>query len=196
MATGSTDENLQVLQEVISAFAGLNIAYALGGSWASSLHGQPRFTQDADISVDPFPGKEAALCARFGDDYYLSLPAIQQAVRQRSSFNIINTRLSFKVDIFVRKERPFERSVMARRQPVHLSDAADQPIMLVSPEDIILLKLEWYHLGNEASDRQWNDILGVLKVQAGRLDDAYLDRWAADLNVRDLLARARQESKV
>jgi len=58
---------------------------------------------------------------------------------------------------------------------------------------VILFKLRWYRLGNEASDQQWSDVLGVMKVQAGRLDDAYLDYWAAALNVRDLLDRARKE---
>jgi hypothetical protein len=68
--------------------------------------------------------------------------------------------------------------------------------MLVSPEDIILLKLEWYRLGGGTSERQWQDILGVLQVQAGRLDQAYLDHWSADLGIADLLQRARQESAV
>jgi hypothetical protein len=190
----STDENLRVVREVTAAFDSLAIPYALGGSWSSSLLGRPRFTQDADLSVDPFAGKEAALCACFGPDYYVSLPAVQQAVLQRSSFNIINTRISFKVDVFVCKERPFEESVMNRRRPISVPDLPERPIMLVSPEDIILLKLEWYRLGNETSDRQWNDILGVLKVLADNLDTAYLDHWAADLNVSDLLSRARKES--
>ncbi|HZT80221.1 MAG TPA: hypothetical protein VFA26_08365, partial [Gemmataceae bacterium] len=62
--------------------------------------------------------------------------------------------------------------------------------------DLILFKLRWYRLGNEVSEKQWDDVLSVLKVQAGRLDDAYLDRWAAELHVADLLAKARQESVV
>jgi len=57
-----------------------------------------------------------------------------------------------------------------------------------------VLKLEWYRLGNEISDRQWHDILGVMKVQAGRLDASYLDHWAGDLRIRHLLPRARQEA--
>jgi hypothetical protein len=193
---GSTDENLTVLYEVIGALDTLGIRYALGGSWASSLLGQPRFTQDADIFVDPFPGQEHAFCGCFNEDYYVSEPAVQQAVRQRASFNIINTRVSFKVDFFVRRQRPFEQSVMDRRRPVSLPEWPDRPLVLVSPEDIVLLKLEWYRLGDEKSDRQWSDVLGVLKVQAGRLDGPYLDRWAALLNVTDLLARARADSQI
>ena len=64
---------------------------------------------------------------------------------------------------------------------------------VITPEDTILLKLEWYRIGGEISDRQWSDILGVMQTQAGRLDDAYLDHWAADIGVKDLLDRIRAE---
>jgi hypothetical protein len=188
------DENLRVIQEVTSIFSALDIVYALGGSMASSLLGKPRFTEDADITVEPFPGREQDLSARFGPDYYLSLAAVEEAVRQRSSFNIVHTTSGFKIDVFVRKDRPFEESVFTRRHTVPVADHPGETIVLVSPEDIILLKLEWFRKGGEISDRQWGDILGVLKVQFGKLDDAYLDYWAAELKVGDLLARARQET--
>ena len=191
----SNDENLRVVQEVTSIFSALGIAYALGGSIASSLLGKPRFTVDADLAAEPFPEKEQEFVAKFGPDYYISLPAVQQAVQQRSSFNIIHTPSGFKVDVFVRKDRPFEHAVMSRRRTAPLADHPGETIVLVSPEDIILLKLEWFRMGGGISDRQWSDILGVLKVQAGNLDEAYLDFWAAELNVSDLLARARQESQ-
>ena len=186
-------ENLRVVQEVASIFSALDIAYALGGSMASSLLGMPRFTQDADLTAEPFPGKESALVGRFGPDYYVSLPTVQQAVLQRSAFNIIHTTSGFKLDVFVRKDRPFEQSVMMRRRTVQLADRPGESIVLVSPEDIILFKLEWYRTGGGVSDRQWSDVLGVLKVQAGKFDANYLDHWAEDLKVSDLLARARQE---
>jgi hypothetical protein len=189
-----SDDNLPVVLEVIAVLTRLDIPYALGGSWASSLLGKMRFTHDADITVEPFAGKEEAFCAAFGPEYYVSLPAARRALDERSSFNIIHTPTTFKVDVFVRKDRPFEQSVMQRRQARFLADVPGQAVQVVSAEDIILLKLEWYRLGHEISERQWADVLGVMEVQAGRLDDAYLDRWAADLGVADLLARARQES--
>jgi hypothetical protein len=187
-------QNLRGLRDVLRVFDALAIPYAVSGSMASSLYGIPRFTRDADITAEPFPGKEAQLAAGFGDDYYLSLPAIQDALRRRSSFNIINTRTGFKVDVFLGKEAPFERSAMARRLALDLPDVPGEPLIVLAPEDVLLFKLRWYRLGNESSDQQWTDILGVLKAQAGKLDEAYLDHWAADLKVADLLARARQES--
>lgn len=185
--------NLRVLRETVDALTRLGIPYALGGSMASSVHGIARYTRDADLTVEPFPGREAELVAAFGPDYYVSLPAVRDAVRARTSFNIINSREGFKVDVFVRKETPFEESALRRSAPFVFPDDPARPVMVHAPEDVILFKLRWYRLGNEASDQQWGDVIGVLKVKAGGLDDAYLDRWAADLGVTDLLARARQE---
>jgi hypothetical protein len=187
-------DNLRVLLEVLAAFDSLGIAYALGGSLASGIHGTTRFTSDADVSVEPFEGLEAGLIARFGPDYYASVEAIRQALQDRSTFNIINTSVGFKVNVFVRKDRPFDRSLMARRVFVAMSDAPDRPVAVVTAEDSILLKLEWYRLGGEISERQWLDVLGVMRVQADRLDQSYLDRWAAELGVTDLLADARRDA--
>src|SRR5260370_957680 len=78
----------------------------------------------------------------------------------RSSFNIINTAAGFKVDLFVRKDRPFEQSAMSRRVAVDLPDAPGQPIVLHTAEDVILFKLAWYRLGNHASEQQLKDVLG------------------------------------
>jgi len=186
-------ENLRVVREVAGVFDRLAIPYALGGSVASSVHGINRFTRDADLSAEPFPGREGEFAGSFGPDYYLSVPAIRDAVRDRSCFNIINTSTGFKIDVFVRKDRAFERSAMERRLSVMLPDLPEQPMSFVTAEDAILFKLEWYRLGNEALDQQWKDIIGILKVQGGKLDETYLDRWAAELKVTDLLAKARQE---
>ena len=189
-----TTEQLRVLREVLDIVTSMHIDYALGGSWASSMMGKMRFTHDADITVEPFPGREKEFCARFGVDYYISLPAVQDAVRRRSTFNILYTPLSFKVDCFVRKDRPFEVSAMARRQARTFPGDSAQSIVCISPEDLILFKLEWYRLGNETSEQQWKDIRGVFETQGDRLDQAYLDHWAAELGVADLLQRVRQES--
>jgi hypothetical protein len=189
-----TIENLNVVREVAAAFRALEIAYALGGSLASSLYGAPRYTLDADLTAEPFPGRVELFVKRFGPEYYMSVPAIEQAIRDRSTFNIIHTSVGFKVDVFIQKDRAFDRSLLSRRQPSALLDPPEPPIDVVAPEDILLLKLEWFRLGGETSDRQWLDILGVLRSQSGRLDEGYLELWAKELNVADLLEEARQEA--
>jgi hypothetical protein len=187
------NQNLTVLREVLRVLTQLDIVHALGGSMASSLYGVARFTRDADLTVEPFPGKEEAFAAAFGPDYYLSLPAIRQAVAQRSSFNVLHTREGFKVDLFVRKDQPFEESALKRRIMLALPDMLQQALAVLAAEDVLLFKLLWYRLGQEVSAQQWTDVIGVLRVQKGHLDEAYLDHWAAAVNVMDLLARARAE---
>jgi hypothetical protein len=189
-------QNIDDLRNVLRVFTRFGIPYALGGSMASSLYGISRHTRDADITVEPFPGQEEALISAFGPEYYVSLSAVQQAVRNRSSFNIIDTTSGFKVDVFVRKEEAFEIAALQRRQSLELPDAPGEPLVLYTPEDIILFKLRWYRLGNESADQQWSDVLGVLKVQGERLDFAWLEQWAALLGVSDLLQRARQQAQV
>jgi hypothetical protein len=186
-------DNLRALRKVLRVFTGLGIPYALGGSMASSVYGIDRYTRDADITVEPFPGKAAALAGAFGEDYYVSLPAIEQALREQSSFNILDLSTAFKVDVFIRKDRPFEHSAMSRRVEFDFPDLPGQPLTLHTAEDVVLFKLGWYQLGNEVSEQQWKDVIGVLRVQAGKLDQTYLEHWAKELALTDLLTRARNE---
>jgi hypothetical protein len=186
--------NLPIVREVMAAFRRLGVPCALGGSWASTILGEPRMTQDADVTAEPFLSQAPAFVRSFGPDYYVSLAAVEDAIRRPSSFNVIHLPTAFKVDVFIRKDRPFDRSALQRRIPTPAPDAPGEMIDVVSPEDVILFKLEWYRLGGEVSNQQWGDVLGVLRVQAGRLDSAYLDHWAADLGVADLLAKARAEA--
>src|SRR5262249_26521250 len=142
------DEGLRIVKFVTGEFEKMGIPYVLGGSIASGVQGMPRLTQDADISVEPFPGKEQDIASRFVNDYYVSLPAVREAVRDRRSFNVIHTPSAFKVDVFVRKEREFDRSAMNRRRLVEFAQQGIGQLYVLSPEDIILHKFEWYRLGD------------------------------------------------
>lgn len=191
----NTDNFQPGLFHVIAVFDALGIPYAIGGSIASSIHGIGRMTRDADVTAEPFPGREAEFVARFDpSEYYIRLPAVREAIRDRSSFNVLHPPSGFKIDVFVRSDEPFERAAFARKVWERLPDESLPPLAFHSAEDIILFKLRWYRLGGEVSDRQWGDVLGVLKVQADRLDDDYLDHWATELGVADLLNRARSEA--
>ena len=94
------------------------------------------------------------------------------------------------------RDRSFDQESFRRRRLARLDPDIDLESFLQSAEDTVLAKLEWYRLGGGVSEIQWRDIQGILKAQAERLDSTYLHRWAQELDVSDLLARAMREAGV
>jgi hypothetical protein len=188
-------ESINVVMIVVEVFGRLQIPYLIGGSMASALYGVARSTLDADMVADIQQEQVGALVAALGDDFYADEDMIRGAIRQRSSFNLIHLKTMFKVDVFIHKDRPFDQVQFKRRIEQVFAIAPERKAFMASAEDTILAKLEWYRLGSEISDRQWRDILGIMKVQAGRLDLDYLRKWAVELKVTDLLQRALKESE-
>jgi hypothetical protein len=195
-AETTTVEFLRETRELVRILDRLGITYALSGSVASSIFGIDRYTRDADLAVEPFAGKVVEFVQAFGPEYYVSEIAVRDAVTNRSTFNVINTSTGFKADFFVRKDVPFELSAMCRRTRLSLPDDPSQAISIYTAEDILLFKLRWYRLGGEVSEQQWTDVLGILRAQGERVDSDYLEHWAAELQISDLVARARAEAAI
>lgn len=188
-------ESVSVMMLVVNVFEGLQIPYLISGSMASALYGVARSTLDADMVAEIHLEQVGVLVKTLGNDFYADDDLIRDAIHHHSSFNLIHLTTIFKVDVFIRKERPFDRIQFQRRVEQLFATNPEQKAFMTTAEDIILAKLEWYRIGNEISDRQWRDILGILKVQTGRLDLDYLNYWAIELNVADLLQRALKESE-
>jgi hypothetical protein len=187
-------QEIMVLADFVSILEQLGIAYTVCGSLASSVYGAVRFTQDADLTVEPFENNAQKLLELLKPGYYVSKDAVSNALRQRSSFNVIHFETAFKIDIFVRKDTAFEKQLLTRRKLLKFSDSLEKSFSVVSPEDIVLLKMLWYRDSNCTSERQWADVIGVLKVQAGKLDLQYLKKWAGILGVSELLEKALSEA--
>jgi hypothetical protein len=187
-------EPTRVVAILARVFDALGIRYVVGGSFASSIYGVPRATQDVDLVADVRLAHADPIAKALTEEFYVDADMIRDAVRRRASFNVIHLATMFKADVFVPKGDSWSNEEMARARTEEL-DAPDGKVAVrfASPEDTLLHKLVWYKLGNEISERQWRDVLGLLEVQGEALDQQYLDRWAPALDVVDLLARARQQ---
>lgn len=185
-------EPIAVTLAVTTAFDDLGLRYLVGGSLASSVHGIPRSTEDVDLLVE-LPGRHVdALAAALSPSFYVDADMIRDAVLRRSSFNVIHLATMFKVDVFVSDGSPLLLEEMIRAEIVQLGDPP-RDVRVCTAEDIVVQKLEWFRQGGGVSERQWRDLLGVLRVRSGRLDLEYTTRWARHLGVESLLERALAE---
>ncbi len=173
----------EAVGRLVRRLEALGIPYMVAGAVASSHHGRPRATNDADVVIDPTPqALEALLAALPGDGFYVDAKIAREALRDRRLFNVIDRETAFRVDLMIRRERPFSREEFARRQRRELEGL---PVFIATAEDTILSKLEWAGKAGH-SERHLTDALGVLQVSGDRIDRAYVERWAGALGVEDL----------
>jgi hypothetical protein len=172
----------------------LGVRYCVGGSVASSVYGEVRTTLDLNFVADLDPRHVDAFVAAVETDFHVVDEAIRRAIDDRSSFNLIHEETLVKADVYVPPDDPTHLEQLARSHRVALRSEPGSEVELASPEDVVIHKLRWYEMGGQLSDRQWRDVLGVLKVQNPTLDLGYLESAAAALGLSELLARARSET--
>ena len=171
----------------------LGIPYHVGGSVASSAHGMYRASADIDFVIDPTGDQLETLARALESEFYVSRSAIAEALSRRSTFNAIHDQTSFKIDFFIKGATPFDAEELRRSIRQAVGDELGHTVLLKSPEDTVLRKLEWYRRGGEVSERQWQDVLSILAAARGQLDQTYLERWSRELGIADLLDRAQKE---
>ena len=171
------------LAVVVSVLDAAEVPHMVSGSVASARHGETRATQDIDIVIDPTPDQVDRICDEFRAlGWYVGDG--RAALDHRSQFNVIDTDTGWKIDLVIRRGRPFSLEEFARRVPTTLGEV---DTWIVTVEDSILSKLEW--AAASGSERQLSDVRSMLSQQGDTLDRAYLEHWAAELGVDDLLRR-------
>jgi hypothetical protein len=155
-----------------------------------------RTTLAVDMVAELEPGHVAPFVAGLADRFYVDEVSVREAVKGRTSFNLFHLETMVKVDVFLPKERPFDRQQLARRIAERVNPDSTDALWILTAEDVILAKLDWFRMGGEASERQWRDVLGVMKTQGDRLDVNYLLQWAEQLRARDLLEQALDEADI
>jgi hypothetical protein len=176
---------LDLVGQVAAILDDLGILYALGGSMASSLIGEPRSTVDVDIAIRVDDGSEEALLERANAEFYVPVDAARAAIRAHSSFNLVDAAHGLKVDLFVLGDGLLDRMQIERRMNITIPGVADR-IWVTSPEDQVLRKLDWYRSAGE-SERQWRDVLGILRIHGDVMDRSYLEETARQLDLGALL---------
>jgi len=185
----------QALNPVVLALDALGIPYQIVGSVASSAYGIARATLDVDLTADMNDSHARPLVERLRDTYYIDEDRVHDATLRRSSFNAIHLESMVKVDVFVLKAAAYDRVAFARRRLENLGEAATpHALYIASAEDVLLSKLDWYRQGGLISEQQWNDVLGLLKVQHPFMDWEYIQHWAETLGLADLLAKALNQA--
>jgi hypothetical protein len=180
----------EVLKIVAEKLDDCGIAYMIVGSFASNVHGKPRTTHDADMVIEIDEPSLEKFAQALGNDFYFDVEAAKDAIRSNFMCNALHYDTGFKIDFFIRKNKAFAHSEFERRE---INDLLGRPSWFASAEDTILSKLEWSKMGE--SERQFNDAANVAKVQGEKLDFNYLQRWAADLQIENLLNRLLEEIK-
>jgi hypothetical protein len=188
-------DSIKVSLLVTRALEDLGIPYLIGGSLASVIHGKPRLTNDVDIVADIKESHINALVSLLESGFFIDTLAIRRAIRERSSFNIIDLESMFKVDIFIVRGDTWSREQMRQREAKQLIEGDNSTVrQIANAETIVLQKLWWFRKGGEISHKQWDDIIGVLEVRSDELDYDYLQVWAAELGVSDLLKKSFAET--
>jgi hypothetical protein len=178
----------EVLRRITSALGAAGIPYMLTGSFASAHHGAPRSTQDIDIVIAPTPEQLQVFIKNLpATQYYADLDASLDAHQRKSLFNIIDLDTGWKIDLIIRKSRPFSREEFERRLP---ASVAGLTLFVASAEDVIIAKLEWSTLAK--SQRQIEDAAGILRLRWNSLDRSYLKKWIRDLGLEKEWHQARR----
>ena len=180
----------EAFRSVLAALDRAEIPFVVGGSIASGIHGVPRQTNDVDILIQPTRTQLKQLVELLDREFYVDLETAVDAVKSGRSFNAIHRHDAVKFDFFPALSA-FEQREISRTVWSKAIEGLEFPV--ASAEDTILAKLVWFRRGGEVSDRQWHDILGILKIQGSRLDQAYLSEWSRQLQVDDLLVKAQAQ---
>lgn len=187
---------IEITFKVVRVFEKLGIGYHIGGSLASSAFGIARATLDVDVVSDIRLEQVLPFVESLKKEFYVDVEMICDAIKRYSSFNLIHLETMIKIDVFCLKDRPYDSQAFLRRIQKPVSENGLLRLFFATPEDIILNKLEWYKKSGEVLDRQWSDVLGVMKVQGSELDMPYLKQWAKKLGILELLEKALKDAGI
>ncbi|MDA1266362.1 MAG: hypothetical protein O2816_14885 [Planctomycetota bacterium] len=181
--------------ELAGILESIGARYLIGGSLASTVWAEPRFTQDVDLISDLALDQVPDLLGHLGESWYADEVLIREAIATHASFNVIRLAGMVKIDVFLPRNEGLHASKWGRARVANLGPDGGGALRVTSPEDILLQKLDWFRSGGGVSEQQWRDVTTLLRVRGDRLEDEYLNTWARTLELEELLGRARAEAR-
>ena len=180
-----------VLVRVVEALDRLRIPYLVTGGLAVTYYGEPRTTHDIDLVVQVSRANVEPLASELAADFYVDVEAAKVALAEGGMFNAIHEDSGFKVDFWMLTEDGFEQTRFARRVKVCVLGVT---MSLPTAEDVIISKLDWYRQSDV--DKHYSDALGVVRVQAGKLDAGYVEKWCRIKATLDSWLRLQREAEL
>jgi len=174
---------IEAIHKVLAVLEESGIEYMIVGSYAAGLHGFIRTTHDLDLVVCLEAEHVSTLVSALDEEFYVDSESAREAIAQHDMFNIIHFDAGLKIDFWILHNDEYSQAQFARRECAEMEGI---PAWVATAEDTILSKLLWYR--TSPSERQLDDVRGILEVQKGSLDWDYLNEWAAKLWVAERLA--------
>ncbi len=185
------DPLLGLTNIIVKGLENAGIRYAITGSIASSIHGEPITSLDIDFVVSMTEPQGRILDRDLPQRLYRSIDRLIDTAQSGGIANLIDTETGLKVDLSnVRPGSLAERALQRARIESFGTEAP--AFYTVTPEDIILMKLEWRKTSR--SEKQWNDALGVARVKAHELDWDYLFQQARIVGIEQDLSDLRNNA--
>jgi len=188
-------EGVRTLCDFADGLEKRGVPFVVGGSVASSAWGQPRSTHDVDVLVRLKLEEVAGLAAELARRFLVDEELMRSAVRRARAFNAIHSELFHKVDVFVAGQSALDAAQLERPVLRRLASDMERNFPVTAPEVLVLRKLDWFRKGDHTSQRQWHDVLAVLRVQGERLDRGWMEALAGECGLADLLERAGREAR-
>jgi hypothetical protein len=180
----------EIARMLHSIFELMSIRYYITGGVCAIAYGEPRTTRDLDVVVQVESTEIAPLVKQLEAVGFYCPPGAVEEIQAGGArvLSVTHMQLVLNADIVLNADTEFDRSKMERRRLEAIGLDESECFWLASPEDVILAKLRW---GKQSqSEKQWRDVLGVLKVQGETLDFDYLRSWSSRLELTELVESA------
>ncbi|MBS4016104.1 MAG: hypothetical protein KGZ86_06715 [Candidatus Latescibacteria bacterium] len=180
----------QLTELVVSNLQKSNIQYMLTGALAINYYGVPRMTHDIDIIIQITSKDIRKIQVLFDNDFFVGEESIRSALAESSMFNVIHKETGYKVDFWILKEDEYNRTAFVRRKECQYQQ---KQIYIASPEDMIIIKLEWYKMSD--IDKHYFDVINLYNIQRDNLDEKYIIYWCQKKSLLDLWKKIQKDIK-